>query len=94
MKKILDQYNILFVDDEVQMGFYRTGKLWSMENFGVNPDVITFGKSLTNGMNHVIRLWAREELINPEIFPPGSTHSTFASNPMGTRTGLEVMRYT
>lgn len=91
IKKVLDEYNILFVSDEVQMGFYRTGKLWSIEHFNVVPDIITFGKSLTNGLNPLSGLWAKEKLISPEKFPPGSTHSTFSSNPMGTRAGYEVM---
>src|SRR5437867_8812202 len=73
------------------MGVYRTGKLWSIEHFGVKPDVLVFGKALTNGLNPLAGIWAREELINPEIFPPGSTHSTFSANPMGTAVGLEVM---
>ena len=51
-------------------------------------------KALTNGLNPLGGLWAREELINPTIFPPGSTHSTFASNPLGTVLGLEVMKMT
>ena len=92
IKKVLDQYGILLVVDEVQMGFYRTGKLWSIEHFGVTPDILVFAKSLTNGLNPLGGLWAREELINPTIFPPGSTHSTFASNPLGTALGLEVMQ--
>ena len=92
LKKVLDRYGILLVVDEIQMGFFRTGKLWSIEHFGVQPDVLVFGKALTNGLNPLSGLWAREELINPEVFPPGSTHSTFNSNPMGTSVGLEVMR--
>lgn len=92
LKKVLDDHNILLVCDEIQMGLYRTGKLWSIEHFGVTPDVITFGKSITNGINTLSGLWAKEEMINPEVFPPGSTHSTFASNPLGTRIGLEVMK--
>jgi 4-aminobutyrate aminotransferase-like enzyme len=92
LKKVLDQYGILLVVDEIQMGFWRTGKLWSIEHFGVTPDVIVFGKALTNGLNPLSGLWAREELINPTIFPPGSTHSTFNSNPLGTALGLEVIR--
>ena len=36
---------ILMVVDEIQMGFYRTGKLWSIEHFGVQPDVLVFGKA-------------------------------------------------
>ena len=92
LKKVLDQYGILLVSDEIQMGFYRTGKLWSIEHFGVTPDVIVFGKALTNGLNPLSGLWAREELINPEVFPPGSTHSTFNANPLGTAVGLEAMK--
>jgi 4-aminobutyrate aminotransferase-like enzyme len=92
LKKVLDKYNILMVVDEIQMGFWRTGKLWSIEHFGVTPDVLVFGKALTNGLNPLSGLWARDELINPTVFPPGSTHSTFNSNPLGTSLGLEVIR--
>jgi len=92
LKKVLDQYGILLVVDEIQMGFWRTGKLWSIEHFGVVPDVLVFGKALTNGLNPLSGLWAREEMINPGIFPPGSTHSTFNSNPLGTVLGLEVLK--
>jgi len=91
LKKVLDDHGILLVVDEIQMGFYRTGKLWSVEHFGITPDVLVFGKALTNGLNPLAGIWAREEMINPTIFPVGSTHSTFASNPLGTAVGLEVM---
>jgi len=92
IKKILDRHKIYLVDDEMQMGFYRTGKFWGLEHFGIKPDLLVFGKALTNGMNPLSGFWAKEELINPASFPPGSTHSTFSSNPMGTAAGLEVMR--
>ena len=92
LKKILDQFGILLVVDEIQMGMYRTGKLWSIEHFGVQPDVLVFGKALTNGLNPLSGLWAKEELINPIMFPPGSTHSTFNANPMGTAVALETLR--
>ncbi|MBF9235275.1 aspartate aminotransferase family protein [Microvirga alba] len=92
LKKVLDRYGILLVVDEIQMGLYRTGKLWSIEHFGVQPDVIVFGKAITNGLNPLSGIWAREELINPTIFPAGSTHSTFNANPLGTAVALETMR--
>jgi len=92
LKKVLDQHGILMVVDEIQMGFYRTGKLWSIEHFGVTPDIIVFGKAITNGLNPLAGVWAREQLINPTIFPPGSTHSTFNANPMGTAVALEAMK--
>ncbi len=91
LKKVLDDHGILLVVDEIQMGFYRTGKLWSFEHFDITPDVVAFGKALTNGLNPLAGIWAKEEMINPETFPVGSTHSTFASNPLGTAVGLEVM---
>jgi 4-aminobutyrate aminotransferase-like enzyme len=93
LSKILKKYNILLVDDEIQMGFYRTGKLWAMEHFGVTPDVVVFAKALTNGLNPLSGIWAKEELINPKVFPPGSTHSTFSSNPLGTAAGLATLEF-
>lgn len=92
LKKVLDDHGILLVVDEIQMGVYRTGKLWSIEHFGVSPDILVFGKAITNGLNPLSGIWAREEMINPTIFPPGSTHSTFASNPMGTAVALETLK--
>jgi len=92
LKQILEARRILLVDDEIQMGFYRAGKFWAIENFNVKPDIIVFGKALTNGLNPIAGVWAREELINPELFPPGSTHSTFSSNPLGTAVALETLK--
>ena len=92
LKQVLEARKILLVDDEIQMGFYRAGKFWALENFNVKPDIIVFGKAVTNGLNPIAGLWAREELINPQIFPPGSTHSTFSSNPLGTAVALEAIK--
>jgi 4-aminobutyrate aminotransferase-like enzyme len=92
LKDILDRYNILLVDDEVQMGFFRTGKFWAIEHFNIMPDIIVFGKALTNGLNPLSGIWAKEKFISPKAFPVGSTHSTFSSNPLGTAVGLETLR--
>src|SRR5207302_1735956 len=89
---ICKKHGILLVDDEIQMGLYRTGKMWAMEHFDTPPDIIVFGKALTNGMNPLSGIWTREVLIKPSEFGPGSTHSTFASNTLGTAAGLAVMR--
>ncbi len=92
LKQVLDDHNVLFVCDEIHMGMYRTGKLWAIEHYGVKPDVITFGKAITNGLNPLAGLWAKEDLINPTTFPAGSTHSSFNSNPMGTSVALEILK--
>lgn len=91
--KILQERKILLIDDEIQMGFFRTGKVWAIEHFGVKPNVVVFGKALTNGMNPLSGLWAEESLISPEKWPAGSTHSTFASNPLGTAAALATLEW-
>ncbi len=92
LKKILEERKILLVDDEIQMGFFRTGKFWAIQHLDVVPDIIVFGKGLTNGLNPLSGVWATEEIIHPKIFPPGSTHSTYAANPQGTALALEVLK--
>lgn len=92
LRKILQERKILLVDDEVQMGFFRTGKFWAVEHLEVVPDIIVFGKALTNGLNPLSGVWATDEISNPKTFPPGSTHSTYAANPQGTALALEVLR--
>lgn len=92
LAKICRERGILLVDDEIQMGFFRTGKLWAMEHTGTHADIMVFGKALTNGLNPLSGIWATEDLISPDKFGPGSTHSTFSSNSLGTATGLAVMK--
>ena len=79
------------IDDEVQMGFFRTGKLWSIEHYGITPDIIVFGKALTNGLNPISGIIARKDLMAHDIWGPGMTHCTFSANPLGTTAGLAVM---
>jgi 4-aminobutyrate aminotransferase / (S)-3-amino-2-methylpropionate transaminase / 5-aminovalerate transaminase len=92
LKEVLDEYGIIFVADEVQMGFFRAGRLWSIENYRVVPDIIVFGKAVTNGMFPLSGLWAREPLMSPENWPVGSSHATFAAAPLGTALGLATLR--
>lgn len=93
LSKILQERKILMIDDEIQMGFFRTGKFWAIEHFGVKPNIVVFGKAMTNGLNPISGLWGEESLISPEKFPPGSTHSTFASNPLGTTAALATLEW-
>jgi 4-aminobutyrate aminotransferase-like enzyme len=92
IKEILDKYGILLVADEVQMGFYRTGKLWSFEHFEIIPDIIVFGKAVSNGLWPLSGIWAKEDLISPEKWPTGSTHSTYSGHPIGTSLGLGAFK--
>ncbi|MCI4367161.1 MAG: aminotransferase class III-fold pyridoxal phosphate-dependent enzyme, partial [Thermoplasmata archaeon] len=50
IKKILDEHDILFIDDEVQAGFGRTGKWFAIEHHGIVPDIVTTAKALGSGL--------------------------------------------
>lgn len=86
--KFLREHGILIVADEVQMGFYRTGRLWSFEHYNFVPDIVIFGKAISNGIWPLSGIWARDDLISDTAWPVGSTHCTFAGHPIGTRLGL------
>jgi len=94
LQKLLRKHHIYLAFDEIQMGFYRTGKMWAFENFNVTPDMFTFGKAITNGLWPLSGVWAREEIISPERWPCGSSHSTFSGNPIAMSLGLAAMEIT
>jgi 4-aminobutyrate aminotransferase len=52
LKEVLDEYGILFISDEVQTGWGRTGdNFWGYEAHGITPDLLTFAKGLGNGLS-------------------------------------------
>lgn len=88
VKKILLQYGVLFIADEVQTGFGRTGKhYWGISNWGVQPDFITMAKGLGNG----IPIGAY--VTTPEIANAGQKPviNTFGGNPVSCATALAVI---
>jgi 4-aminobutyrate aminotransferase-like enzyme len=88
LKGVLDRYGVLLICDDIQMGLYRAGKLWTFENFAVEPDILLFGKALTNGLFPVSGLWARDPLLDPANWTPSSAHATFGGHPIGMAAGL------
>jgi 4-aminobutyrate aminotransferase/(S)-3-amino-2-methylpropionate transaminase len=89
----LRQRGVLIIDDEIQVGMFRTGKLFAFEHFGVVPDIVVVGKSLTNGLSPLSAVWAREGLADPGEFGPGHAHSNFGSHSLGTAAALATWRY-
>ena len=87
LKKILDKYNILMVDDEVQSGMGRTGKWFAIEHWGVTPDIITLSKSLASGMPIGATI-SRAEIMDWE---GGSHANTLGGNPVACMAGLQVI---
>ena len=82
--KLTRKYGILYVVDEVQSGIGRTGKMFAMEHFGVDPDIIALAKGIASGMP-LGALTARAEIMNWEA---GSHASTFGGNPVSCQAAL------
>ena len=90
MKEVLDEHGILFISDEVQTGWGRTGEhFWGYEAHGITPDVITFAKGLGNGLA-MAGVVASAELMDSL---PANSISTFGGNPLSTAGALANLRY-
>jgi len=90
VKKILDKHGILFIDDEVQTGFARTGKMFGITHYGVNPDIVTMAKGIADGFP-LGACTAREDIGNS--FEAGDHLSTFGGNPVSCAAALANMEY-
>lgn len=90
MKEVLDQYGILFISDEVQTGWGRTGEhFWGFQAHGITPDLITFAKGLGNGLA-IGGVVGRPELI--DSVSSGSI-STFGGNPLSSAGALANLEF-
>ena len=88
MKEVLDEHGILFISDEVQTGWGRTGEnFWGYEAHGIVPDLMTFAKGLGNGMA-IGGVVGRPEIIDCY---PANAISTFGGNPMATSAALATL---
>ncbi|MFE0022107.1 aspartate aminotransferase family protein [Amycolatopsis sp. NPDC059021] len=90
MKEVLDAYGVLFISDEVQTGWGRTGEhFWGIDAHGVTPDAMTFAKGLGNGLA-VGGIVARGDLV--DCFTANS-FSTFGGNPVSMAGATAVIDY-
>ena len=55
LREICDEHGIVLIADEVQSGFGRTGRMFAMEHFGVEPDLVCVAKSIAGGVPHLRR---------------------------------------
>lgn len=90
VKAILDKYGIVFIADEVQSGFGRTGKMFAIEHYGVEPDGMTLAKGIADGFP-LGAFIAKEELAN--AFKPGDHLSTFGGNPVSCAAALANIEF-
>jgi 4-aminobutyrate aminotransferase len=88
LRAICAEHGILFVVDEVQSGMGRTGKMWAIEHFGIEPDILCAAKGLASGMPISVMI-AKDKLMN---WPPGAHASTFGGNPVSCAAALATLR--
>lgn len=87
LKALADKYGILMIDDEVQAGMGRTGKMFAIEHWGVKPDILAVAKGIASGMPLGACI-ARSSLMD---WVPGSHASTFGGNPISCRAALATI---
>jgi 4-aminobutyrate aminotransferase/(S)-3-amino-2-methylpropionate transaminase len=88
LQKICQENGIVFIADEVQSGFGRTAKMFAIEHYDVEPDLITMAKSMAGGFPLSAVTGKAELMDHPQV---GGLGGTFAGNPVSCRAGLAVL---
>lgn len=88
LRDICDEHGIVLIADEVQTGFGRTGRLFAMEHFGVEPDLMTVAKSIAGGLP-LSGVLGRAAIMNAP--PDSAIGGTFPGNPVACAAGVAVL---
>ena len=88
LRQICDRHGILLIADEIQSGAGRTGKMWAVEHWGVEPDILLAAKGIASGMT-LGALIAKAELL--ERWGPGAHGSTYGGNPVACAAALATI---
>jgi 4-aminobutyrate aminotransferase len=87
LREICDRHGILLIADEVQSGAGRTGRMWAIEHFGVEPDILLTAKGIASGMP-IGAMIAKAEVMS---WGPGSHGSTYGGNPVALAAMMETI---
>src|SRR2546428_6018010 len=90
VKKILDQHGILFIADEVQSGFARTGKMFAIEHYGVTPDILVTAKGIADGFP-LSAFTTRPEIA--AAYKPGDHLSAIRGHPVSCAAALANIEF-
>jgi 4-aminobutyrate aminotransferase len=88
LREVCDVHGIVYVDDEVQSGCGRTGTIWAIERYDVEPDLLVSGKTLGGGLP-LAGVTGRAELMDAPH--PGGLGGTFGGNPVACAAALAVL---
>ncbi|PDS26796.1 ornithine--oxo-acid transaminase [Flavobacterium branchiophilum] len=89
-KALCEQYNVLFIADEVQTGIARTGKLLAVHHENVQPDILILGKAISGGVYPVSAVLANHAIMN--VIKPGQHGSTFGGNPIAAAVAIAALK--
>ncbi|HEX7495501.1 MAG TPA: aminotransferase class III-fold pyridoxal phosphate-dependent enzyme [Candidatus Limnocylindrales bacterium] len=89
LRAICNAHGILLVADEVQCGAGRTGKMWAIQNWDVEPDIVATAKGIASGMP-LGAMIARESLMT--TWGPGAHGTTYGGNPLACVASLETIK--
>jgi 4-aminobutyrate aminotransferase len=87
LRDLTSRHGILLIDDEVQSGMGRTGRMFAIEFSGVQPDILAIAKGIASGMPMGVST-ARADLMT---WPPGTHASTFGGNPVSCAAALSTI---
>lgn len=87
LRELCDRHGILLIADEVQAGVGRTGRWWSIENFGVEPDIVAAAKGIASGVP-LGAMIARKSVVT---WPKGSHGNTYGGNPLACVAAIETL---
>ena len=90
IQQILNHHDILFMADEVQSGFCRTGRMFAIDHYDVEPDIMVMAKGIANGLPLSCFI-ARDEIA--DAFQPGDHLSTFGGNPVSCAASLANIKF-
>ncbi len=94
IREICDQYDVLFVADEVITGFGRTGRMFGLEHWGVEPDIIQYAKGITSGYFPLGGIGVNDQIA--EVLDTGETvwmHAyTYSAHPVGCAVALRNLQ--
>ncbi len=88
LKKLCEDNGILLIVDEIQTGFGRTGKMFCSEHYGVEPDLMTVGKAIANGLP-LSGVIGRKDIMSKVV--PGSIGGTYGGNPVACAAAIKVI---
>ncbi|HEX4525856.1 MAG TPA: aspartate aminotransferase family protein [Gaiellaceae bacterium] len=88
LQELLDDHGILYVNDEVQSGCGRTGPVWAIEHYDVEPDLLVSGKTLGGGLPLAAVTGCAEIM---DTVPPGGLGGTFGGNPLACAAAAAIL---